>query len=113
MRFLLLKFGDLFFCSVTTSRLAIRFNDHTIQEQENFVGYKLQNFIGKKKNYSNFILKFVILADFGGLLGLFMGCSLLSIVELIFYCCAACFKRKDNGKINLKNMSKEEFDRLQ
>lgn len=49
MRFLLLKFGDLFFCSVTTSRLAIRFNDHTIQEQENFVGYKLQNFIGKKK----------------------------------------------------------------
>lgn len=33
--------------STVTSRLAIRFNDHLIEEQKNFVAYKLQNFIGK------------------------------------------------------------------
>ncbi|KAG5676491.1 hypothetical protein PVAND_006322 [Polypedilum vanderplanki] len=67
------------------SRMAIRFNEHSIEEQENFVAYKLQNFI----------------ADFGGLLGLFMGCSLLSIVELIFHCIRACINKRGKNEMKL------------
>ncbi|XP_070504703.1 pickpocket protein 28-like [Chironomus tepperi] len=68
------------------ARMAIRFNDHSIDEQENYVAYKLQNFI----------------ADFGGLLGLFMGCSILSIVEVIFHCIRACFKRGQIEEIEIQ-----------
>ena len=108
-----LKFGELFF-AVSQPRgwllgsMITQFKNRKILLDINF-----RILLVRTKIDEEFHLKFMILADFGGLLGLFMGCSLLSIVELIFYCCAACFKRKDNGKINLKNMSKEEFDRLQ
>ena len=57
------------FSSALYAEIGIKFNDILIEEQDFFVGYKLQNFI----------------ADTGGLLGLFMGCSILSIVELIYY----------------------------
>jgi hypothetical protein len=33
-------------------------------------------------------------ADMGGLLGLFMGCSLISIVELLYFGLAALLERK-------------------
>jgi hypothetical protein len=52
---------------VTT--LQIAFLDPTVQEVEKFISYKLQNFV----------------SDVGGLLGLFMGCSLISIVEIFFF----------------------------
>lgn len=50
------------------SAVFIAFGDEIVEEFENFVTYKLQNFV----------------SDVGGLLGLFMGCSLLSIMEIIF-----------------------------
>lgn len=34
------------------------------------------------------------MAEIGGLLGLFMGCSLLSIVELFFFCVKTCLKKR-------------------
>lgn len=50
------------------SAVFFAFGDEIVEEFENFVTYKLQNFV----------------SDVGGLLGLFMGCSLLSIMEIIF-----------------------------
>jgi hypothetical protein len=77
--------------------MAIRFNEHSIEEQENFVAYKLQNFI----------------ADFGGLLGLFMGCSLLSIVELIFHCIRACINKRGKNEMKVEEISQADFKRVQ
>ncbi|KAG5676566.1 hypothetical protein PVAND_006390 [Polypedilum vanderplanki] len=48
--------------------LRLMFKEHLVEVHEKYASYKIQNFI----------------ADFGGLLGLFMGCSLISIVEIIF-----------------------------
>lgn len=50
------------------SAIFITFGDEIVEEFENFVTYKLQNFV----------------SDVGGLLGLFLGCSLLSIMEVFF-----------------------------
>jgi Amiloride-sensitive sodium channel len=47
--------------------------------KSNFQLYYLKNFNYKIHNL------FSVIADFGGLLGLFMGCSLLSIVEVLFF----------------------------
>ncbi|KAG5667655.1 hypothetical protein PVAND_015629 [Polypedilum vanderplanki] len=53
----------------TITELFIGFKDHIVTEYETFVAYKLQNLI----------------ADIGGLLGLFLGCSVLSLIEIIYY----------------------------
>jgi len=45
---------------------------------------------------------FPVIADFGGLLGLFMGCSILSIVEVIFHCIRACFKKGQIQEIEIQ-----------
>ena len=50
------------------SAIFFTFGDEIVEEFENFVTYKLQNFV----------------SDVGGLLGLFLGCSLLSIMEILF-----------------------------
>lgn len=59
-----MKSNKIYSYSVVTSRIAIRFNDHLIEEQENFVAYKLQNFIGKCKtlftSYSIFLLQRIL-----------------------------------------------------
>ncbi|CAG9808682.1 unnamed protein product [Chironomus riparius] len=47
----------------------VNFNDHEVQIHETYVAYKVQNFI----------------ADLGGLLGLFLGCSLLSMIEVLYF----------------------------
>jgi len=60
-----------------------------IEEQDFFVGYKLQNFI----------------ADTGGLLGLFIGCSILSIVELIYYLIKGIYKKYHAYKVKMKKIS--------
>jgi hypothetical protein len=60
-----------------------------IEEQDFFAGYKLQNFI----------------ADTGGLLGLFMGCSILSVVELIFYLIKGVYEKYQVYKVKLRKIS--------
>lgn len=51
------------------SILEVQFVGETVEESERYIAYKLQNFI----------------SDAGGLLGLFMGCSLISIVEIFYF----------------------------
>jgi amiloride-sensitive sodium channel len=53
------------------------FRDNTIEEREKYVAYNLENFV----------------SDFGGLIGLFLGFSLLSIVELIHDFFKYCFRQ--------------------
>ncbi|KAG5669231.1 hypothetical protein PVAND_017123 [Polypedilum vanderplanki] len=55
------------------ARLEMSFDEFQIKSHENFVSYQLPNLI----------------AELGGLLGLFMGCSLLSIIELFYFCFAS------------------------
>ena len=55
-----------------------------VEEVENYVSYKLQSC----KEYSIVDLVLtpcLVIADLGGLLGLFLGCSLISIVEMFYY----------------------------
>jgi hypothetical protein len=49
------------------------FDEFQIKNHQNFVSYQLPNLI----------------AELGGLLGLFMGCSLLSIIEIFYFCVAS------------------------
>ena len=59
---------------------------------------------------------FTVVSDVGGLLGLFIGCSLLSIVEIIYFLLAAlfrfAFKKCSNPKISTvqKNPNQEVID---
>ncbi|KAG5680507.1 hypothetical protein PVAND_010014 [Polypedilum vanderplanki] len=62
------------------SYLAFIFENIFITEEESYAPYAIQNFI----------------ADIGGLLGLFIGCSILSIFEFVFY---IVYKTTDNIKI--------------
>lgn len=82
----------------------IDFIAETIEEIERFVGYKIQNFI----------------SDFGGLLGLFMGCSLMSIVEVFFSIYIAILKlfpekiKSSEITISTQKISYEEkFEKMQ
>jgi amiloride-sensitive sodium channel len=59
------------------TRLLIDTFKLTVEEQENYLAYTLQNFV----------------ADFGGLVGLFLGFSVLSLVEIIYQIICNC-----NGK---------------
>jgi hypothetical protein len=61
------------------------FATNQITKTENFVAYKLQNFI----------------ADVGGLLGLFLGSSLLSLVELL-YGCIPSIKKCSSQRVSSK-----------
>ncbi|XP_070496595.1 pickpocket protein 28-like [Chironomus tepperi] len=74
--------------------IKIIFEEFLIDEQTNFVAYKLENFI----------------AECGGLLGLFMGCSMLSIVEL-FYLCFKKITDKKNRYSNTKHLKNQNFSR--
>lgn len=58
--------------------MSIYFEDILIEEHENYLGYKLQHFI----------------SDCGGLLGLFMGCSVLSIVEIVYHLSTTLINRR-------------------
>mgnify|MGYP003406654927 FL=1 len=70
--------------------LDVQFVGETVEETEHYVAYKLQNFI----------------SDAGGLLGLFMGCSLISIVEILYFIVQSIinllFKRRKVETINLQ-----------
>lgn len=64
------------------------FRDYTIDEEEMYASYSIQNSNErrfennlKKLNYFNFL----VIADIGGFLGLFLGCSVLSIIEIFFF----------------------------
>lgn len=82
--------------STTYSNLVVTFTSETIEEVEKFITYKLQNFI----------------ADIGGLLGLFMGCSLISIVEIFFFISHAIFsKSSENTKMQEKSTLEIRVDR--
>ena len=55
-----------------------------VEEVENYVSYKLQSC----KDFFLIDLELtpcLVIADLGGLLGLFLGCSLISIVEMFYY----------------------------
>ena len=51
------------------SILEVQFVGEAVEEVEHYIAYKLQNFI----------------SDVGGLLGLFMGGSLISVVEIFYF----------------------------
>jgi hypothetical protein len=63
--------------------------EYTIEEHENFLVYTLHDFI----------------SEFGGLIGLFMGFSILSLGELIFNCVFTCCNKREI-KLNDKNSGK-------
>jgi Amiloride-sensitive sodium channel len=69
------------------SWLQVAIETEVAEEIENFVSYRLQNCenLFKLKIISIFNLLISVISDFGGLLGLFMGCSLLSIIEIFYY----------------------------
>ena len=55
-----------------------------VEEVENYVSYKLQSC--KEYSLNDLVLTpCLVIADLGGLLGLFLGCSLISIVEMFYY----------------------------
>lgn len=69
----------------------------SVEEVEKFVGYKIQNFI----------------ADIGGLLGLFMGCSLISIVEIFYFVLhSSYFTIAGGSKENKKSPLEVEVDEI-
>jgi hypothetical protein len=70
--------------------IKIIFEDFIIDEQTYFVAYKLENFI----------------AECGGLLGLFIGFSMLSIVELFYFCIKGILARKEDF-LNARRIKKE------
>lgn len=57
------------------------------------------------KYFSNNFLNFPVIADFGGLLGLFLGCSLISIIE-IFYFSVSSFL--DSRQANVVDVSTDK-----
>lgn len=61
----------------------------------------IPSFFLKKKWLIYFTGK--VIADFGGLLGLWLGCSILSLIELIFFSFTSCFNaRKIDKKLQKK-----------
>lgn len=64
-----------------------------IDEQTYFVSYKLQNLI----------------AECGGLLGLFMGCSVLSIVELFYLCLKRVSDRRSEIHAKKTELERRQF----
>lgn len=52
-----------------TARVKFKFEDSFVVEEENLVGYGFKDFV----------------TDFGGLLGLFLGCSTMSLVEVFYH----------------------------
>jgi hypothetical protein len=76
----------------TFTSIEILFESFHIPEIKSIVAYKFSNFI----------------ADCGGLLGLFLGCSVLSIVELCYLLVLFICKRKDkNLKVHQKKIKKK------
>lgn len=65
------------------------FDDKIIGIYENILTYKLQNceYLSAKNNFFILFIFFIslVIADTGGLLGLFLGSSVLSIVELVYF----------------------------
>jgi hypothetical protein len=61
------------------------------------------NFIFCCFELNDLLFTFSVIADFGGLLGLFLGCSILSLIELIFFTVAGCWKLKLKGADVEKN----------
>jgi uncharacterized membrane protein len=74
----------------TFTSVDIFFENFQVEEVTKFAAY----------NFSNFI------ADCGGLLGLFLGCSVLSIVELFYLLVMFVCKRKD------KNLKKKKMTEI-
>lgn len=68
------------FSSDYFTRINLEFSSHVSQEYESYVAYSLQNFI----------------ADCGGLIGLFLGFSLLSILEMVYNTILFCSKGNDD-----------------
>ncbi|XP_070508797.1 pickpocket protein 28-like [Chironomus tepperi] len=62
----------------TISRFVVEFEDFLIESRESYLGYKIQHLI----------------SDFGGLLALFLGCSLISIIEIFYNIFTAIMTRK-------------------
>ena len=71
-------FSSIFSTSEIFGRIELKFKGIQATENVNYVGYNLQSAV----------------ADFGGLLGLFMGYSLLSFAELFYHCFASCLNKK-------------------
>lgn len=68
------------------------------------VSFKYEKFIPMKRVEMLFISDFV--ANFGGLFNLFMGASLLSIIEIIYYSTVRnFFAYKNQQKLNNKKRS--------
>lgn len=77
--------------------------DLVVEEIENFLTYKIQNCesLLEFELFKEFTFNFTGIADVGGLLGLFLGCSLLSLVEVLYLIISAmtkAIKKKDHIK---------------
>jgi hypothetical protein len=64
------------FFSQTNTEYEVNIGTAEIEEQENYATYTLENFV----------------ADLGGIIGLFLGFSILSLIELIFVGAEKLFK---------------------
>ncbi|XP_070498133.1 pickpocket protein 28-like [Chironomus tepperi] len=86
------------------SRINFMFDDFEILEYEEYAAYSLHNFV----------------ADVGGLLGFFLGCSILSIIEIVYFIIETCLgkfkyrfikQRKNGSKKNaIQTISREIND---
>ena len=85
-----------------------------VEEFENFLTYTLENCENVSRFWILWILNFfifLVVSDVGGLLGLFLGCSLLSIVEIFFFLLASFSKfiRKRCGKKTYRFLTNEDL----
>ncbi|CAG9811450.1 unnamed protein product [Chironomus riparius] len=76
----------------TISRFVIEFEDFLIESRENYSGYKLQHLI----------------SDFGGLLALFLGCSLISIIEIFYNVITGIFSKKRESEEQKENKPEDK-----
>lgn len=79
------------------SQLTLKFEESLIVEEEVFVSYGFREF----------------LTDVGGLLGLFLGCSMLSLMELIYFPVVYLVRILRRRKGQPKSMNEVKIDEIQ
>lgn len=89
----------------------LSFQDHSAEVRENIATYKLENckvFAFKTSQIILLKIKFSVIAEVGGLLGLFMGCSLLSIIEIFYFITTIILKLLKGCKLSTQIETNDE-----
>jgi Amiloride-sensitive sodium channel len=76
--------------------LTIQFSGFLVDEQERYIAYSIPQFV----------------SDCGGLMGLFLGCSVLSLVEIFYHTIARCTEKKKDNANSQSNRDAEELREL-